>query len=96
MTVGSGNWYFHDLDFWDANNGVAVVTLSAGSDAIYVTSDGGDTWTTATGLSQNVQDVAYANATTLYAVGGDEKISKSTDGGRPGSGDHQLPAPGTR
>ncbi len=81
MTVGSGNWYFHDLDFWDANNGIAVVTLSAGSDAIYVTSDGGDTWTTATGISQNVQDVAYADASTLYAVGGDEKISKSTDGG---------------
>jgi len=81
MTVGSGNWYFHDLDFWDSNNGIAVAALNAGGDAIYVTSDGGDTWTTATGISQNVQDVAYADATTLYAVGSDEKISKSTDGG---------------
>jgi len=81
ITVGSGNWYFHDLDFYDSNNGIAVSTLNAGGDEIYVTSDGGATWTAATGLNQNVMDAAYANSTTLYAVGGDEKISKSTDGG---------------
>ena len=32
-------------------------------------------------MNQDVQDVCYAGANTLYAVGGDEKISKSIDGG---------------
>jgi len=81
LTVGSGNWRFGDLDFWDSNNGVAMSVLNAGGSAIYVTSDGGDTWTTATGISSELQDVTYASATTLYAVGLDEKIYKSTDSG---------------
>ncbi|NOX84566.1 MAG: T9SS type A sorting domain-containing protein [Chlorobi bacterium] len=81
LTVGSGNWYFNDMEFWDSNNGIAVAKLNAGGSAIYVTSDGGDTWSTATGISQDVQDVTYADSLTLYAVGLDEKIYKSTDGG---------------
>jgi len=58
-----------------------VSSLTAGGSAIYVTDDGGDTWSTASGVTINIQDAAYANATTLYAVGGDEKIIKSTDSG---------------
>ena len=81
ITVGSNNWYFVDIEFWDANNGIAASVLNSGSNTIYVTSDGGTTWTEATGINQNIQDVCYANASTLYAVGGDEKIAKSTDGG---------------
>jgi len=81
MSVGSGNWYFVDIEFWDADNGIAVAKLSAGGTGIYVTDDAGDTWTTASGINQEVEDAAYASATTLYAVGPDEKISKSTDGG---------------
>jgi len=81
MTVGSDNWVFKDIEFWDSDNGVAAASTKSSGFVIYVTTDGGDTWTTATGISQNVQDVAYANANTLYAVGGDEKMSKSTDGG---------------
>lgn len=81
MTVGSDNYYFVDIEFWDANNGIACAITNTSGYQIYVTTNGGDTWTTSTGLDQNVQDVAYANATTLYAVGGDETISKSTDGG---------------
>ncbi|PLX04188.1 MAG: hypothetical protein C0595_04260, partial [Marinilabiliales bacterium] len=81
MTVGSDNWYFKDIEFYDANNGVAAAITNSSGNVIYVTNDGGTTWTTATGINQDIQDVCYANATTLYAVGGDEKISKSTDGG---------------
>ncbi len=81
MTVGSNNWYFVDIEFWDSDNGIAAAVLNSGTNAIYVTSDGGTTWTTATGINQNIQDVCYANATTLFSVGGDEKIAKSTDGG---------------
>jgi len=81
MTIGSDNWVFKDIEFWDSDNGVVVSNTNTTGFVIYVTSDGGDTWTTASGIDQNIQDVAYASADTLYAVGGDEKISKSTDGG---------------
>lgn len=81
MSVGSGNWYFMDLEFRDSNNGIAASKLNGGGSAVYVTSDGGSTWTTATGISSEIIDLAYADATTVYAVGIDEKIYKSTDGG---------------
>lgn len=81
MTVGSDNWYFKDIEFYDANNGIAAAITNSSGNVIYVTSDGGTTWTTATGINQDIQDVCYANANTLYVVGGDEKIAKSTDGG---------------
>ena len=70
-----------DIEFWDSNNGVAAASTNSSGFVLYVTADGGDSWTMATGINQNIQDVAYASANTLYAVGGDEKISKSTDGG---------------
>ncbi len=70
-------WYFKDIEFWDASSGVAV---AAGGE-VYVTSDAGGSWTPANGITQGIEDVSYGDANTLYASGGDEKISKSTDGG---------------
>lgn len=81
ITVGSNNWYFMDIEFWDENNGIAFANLSSGGIGVYITNNGGNTWTTSLGVEQNVQDIAYADVNTLYAVGGDEKISKSTNGG---------------
>ena len=77
LNVGSEVWFFLDLEFWDADNGVAA---GFGGE-IYVTNNGGTTWTQATGINQGVEDIAYASSSVLYAVGGDEKISKSIDGG---------------
>jgi photosystem II stability/assembly factor-like uncharacterized protein len=77
LNVGSEVWFFQDLEFLDENNGVAV---GYGGE-IYVTENGGTSWTSATGINQGVEDVAYASSSILYAVGGDEKISKSIDGG---------------
>lgn len=81
ITVGIDNWYFFDMEFWDANNGIAASFTNTSGVAIYVTADGGNTWTLSSGVNHNVQDITYADANTLYAVGGDEKISKSIDGG---------------
>lgn len=81
MNTGGDNWYFSDLEFWDADHGIAMANLNSGGAGVYVTENGGDSWSTGVGLNQNVQDIAYADANTLYAVGGDEKISKSTNGG---------------
>jgi photosystem II stability/assembly factor-like uncharacterized protein len=70
-------WYFLNIEFWDSNHGIAA---AAGAE-LFATTDAGETWTAATGMTQDIQDVCYAGSNTLYAVGGDEKISKSTDGG---------------
>ncbi len=77
LNVGSEVWFFQDLEFLDENNGVAV---GYGGE-IYVTENGGASWTSATGINQGIEDIAYASSSILYAVGGDEKISKSIDGG---------------
>ncbi len=77
IVIDPGIWYFRDIEFYDANNGIT----STADGTIYVTTDAGSSWTLATGLNQDIEDVCYADASTLYAVGGDEKVSKSTDGG---------------
>ena len=76
-SVDPNVWYFVDIEFWDSNHGIAAAALAQ----LFVTTDAGETWTPATGMNQDVQDVCYAGSNTLYAVGGDEKISKSIDGG---------------
>lgn len=80
IVVGSDNWYFMDIEFWDADNGIAFANHNSSGIAIYITTNGGSSWTTSLGVD-NVQDIAYANANTLYAVGGNETISKSINGG---------------
>jgi photosystem II stability/assembly factor-like uncharacterized protein len=77
INIDPGIWYFRDIEFTDANNGIT----STADGTVYVTADAGNSWTLASGLNQDIQDLCYADASTLYAVGGDEKISKSTDGG---------------
>jgi len=81
MSAGFDNWFFMDIEFFDADNGIALANLNSGASGVYVTSNAGQSWTAATGINQNIQDLAYADANTVYAVGGDEKISKSTNGG---------------
>ena len=69
--------YINNIKFWDANNGVVVIFPST----VLITTDAGSTWHFASGIKQTVEDVCYADVETLYLVGADEKISKSTDGG---------------
>jgi photosystem II stability/assembly factor-like uncharacterized protein len=77
INVNAGIWYFKEVEFWDANLGMT----STSDPQIYVTSDAGATWTAASGLNQSVEDICYVDANTAFAVGGDERISKSTNGG---------------
>ena len=65
-----------DIEFWDPNHGV----LFEGGNA-HVTGDGGRTWVTGTGLTRLCHQVTFVDARTLYAVGSDGYIFKSTDGG---------------
>jgi photosystem II stability/assembly factor-like uncharacterized protein len=77
ININSSIWYFKEIEFWDANNGMT----STADPQIYVTTNAGTTWTPATGLNQGVEDITYVNANLVYVVGGDEKISRSTNGG---------------
>ena len=66
-----------DLEFYDSDNGALISQWNG----IYTTTDGGDTWTEATTNYIGGQDLCYIDATTLFAVGGEQNIYKSTDGG---------------
>ena len=81
MSVGTNVWYYTDIEFWDEDNGLISAQLNSGSSQVWVTDDGGDTWTAATGISIGIIDVAYADADNVFAVGSEEDIIKSTDGG---------------
>jgi len=81
MNAGLDNYFFMDIDFFDADNGAALSNLNSGGSGIYTTTDAGENWTLSQGFEFSVQDVCYADETTLYAVGSNEGISKSEDGG---------------
>ena len=81
ITIGSNIWYYTDIEFWDEDNGAVSARLNSGVSAVWITDDGGDTWTESTGVSIGIVDMAYADANTIYAVGNDEDIIRSTNGG---------------
>lgn len=84
ITVGSNVWYYTDVVFWDANNGVATANMNnPGDQAVFITSNGGNTWVPATsGVGTNeIMGLAYATQNILYAVGTGSHVFKSTDGG---------------
>jgi len=83
VTCGSNVWYYVDVEFWDANNGVAAAAMNGANDqAIFITSDGGNTWVPAiSGSDVNIMGVSYADQNTLFAVGTSGNVIKSTDGG---------------
>jgi len=65
-----------DIEFWDPNNGV-IATQYGG---VYLTTNGGASWTPAS-TSFIAYNLAYADATTVFAVGNSVDIYRSTDGG---------------
>lgn len=83
MIMGTDVYLYNNLSFFDENIGFVSAQLNdAPYFAIYLTTDGGDTWTPASDvLNAGGIAVDYADQTTLYSVGADERIAKSTDGG---------------
>lgn len=95
INQGANVWYYKDVEFWDANNGLAIASMNSSSDqSVFITSDGGNTWTPcASGMDNaSIMGISYADATTIYAVGTDAKVYKSTDGGNNWSNIYTLPA----
>ena len=65
-----------DIEFKDPNHGV----LFEGAN-VYVTEDGGRTWNAGTGITRVCHEVTWASEETLFAVGNDNYVFTSTDGG---------------
>lgn len=65
-----------DIAFSDPMHGIAT---SPNSKSL-ITADGGTTWTSVTGAQSSLHAVAYADASTLVALG--RAIQRSTDGGK--------------
>ena len=65
-----------DLEFWDDLHGV----LATQYEGVYTTSNGGASWTKASTFFI-AYDLAYATASTVFAVGNSVNIYRSFDGG---------------
>jgi PKD repeat protein len=84
VTVGTDVWYYVDVEFWDANNGIALAKMDdPGDQAAFITSNGGTTWVPATsGLATaEVMGLSYATQNIVFCVGTGANVFKSTDGG---------------
>lgn len=85
VTVGSDVWYYVDVEFWDANNGIALAKMNnpETEQAAFITSNGGNSWVPATsGLATaEVMGLSYASQNNVYVVGTGAHVFKSTDGG---------------
>ncbi|MDN3724880.1 YCF48-related protein [Aequorivita sp. SDUM287046] len=83
MTGGTDVYLYNNLSFYDENIGFVSAQLDdAPYFAVYLTTDGGDTWTPASDvLNAGGINIDYADQSTLFSVGADERIAKSTDGG---------------
>lgn len=85
MNTGADVWYYRDVEFWDANNGIAVgVMNNAGEQAAFITTNAGASWIPASsGLAVgDVMGLSYASQNIVYAVGQSASVYKSVDGGQ--------------
>ncbi len=73
----SGSPYISSIRFWNETHGIRVNYPFT----VFVTTNGGDNWYFAQGVKQTAEDICFADENTLFMVGGDEMVSRSTDGG---------------
>ncbi len=82
VTAGTDIYYYTSLVFYNENVGFSGALTNSSSLEAYITTDGGDTWNLATDTSNMAEFAAcFADENTLFSVGKDQVISKSTDGG---------------
>ncbi len=80
QTPGTDVYIYNTVVFKDANNGVVAAQTNTGS-GVYVTTNGGATWTPGTGLAAIPYKMVYVTANTYFLVTNGGHIQKSTDGG---------------
>jgi photosystem II stability/assembly factor-like uncharacterized protein len=76
-------WYYTSVDFIDENHGVvgAFTNDENVAAAMYVTADGGATWTAATGIIDIPYKITHTANGIYYAVSNGGRIQKSVNGG---------------
>jgi len=80
QSPGTDVYIYTSIVFKDAYNGVVTAQTNTGV-AVYITSDGGDTWTTGSGLVGVPYKLTYVNGDTYFLVTNGGDIQKSTDNG---------------
>lgn len=70
------------MDFGSASNGVIAGLTIAVANAVLYTNDGGTSWHTSTPTSEFFSAAHFLDANTVWIVGGNGNIWKSTDGGQ--------------
>jgi photosystem II stability/assembly factor-like uncharacterized protein len=73
-------YIYTTITFKDELNGVVTAQLDE-SVAVYITSDGGETWTTGSGLSGVAQNACYVGGDTYFLTTNGGDIQKSTNNG---------------
>jgi photosystem II stability/assembly factor-like uncharacterized protein len=80
MAVTNDIYFFTDVVFKDANNGVLVGQTNLGA-GVWATGNGGSTWSPGTGLVAIPQHVCYVSGNTYFLTDNDGHIQKSTNNG---------------
>ncbi|MDN3724685.1 YCF48-related protein [Aequorivita sp. SDUM287046] len=81
MTPGNDIWYYTDVVFKDWQNGIIGAFPNSASGTIYYTSDGGSTWTQATGVDAIPDQLTYVGGDTYFMISNGGTIQKSIDNG---------------
>ena len=82
VAAGNNVYYYTSLNFYNEDIGFAVALNNTSGADSYRTNDGGATWIEETNTSEMSEfAAAYADETTLFTVGKEQRISKSLDGG---------------
>ncbi len=89
-SVGSDIYYFTDVVFKDPNNGILVGSTNTVG-RVWVTSNGGSTWTIATGITNPPQHACHVSGNTHYLTDNGGNIKKSTNNGQSWTVVHTIP-----
>lgn len=76
LNVATDMWIINDIEFYDYDNGI----IMEGSN-VYLTEDGGDSWSLVNTFDFGCFEVVYADQNTVFTEGYMNKIYKSIDGG---------------
>jgi len=80
QTPGTDVYFYTSIVFKDAYNGVVTAQTNTGV-GVYSTTDGGDTWTTGSGLVGVPYKLTYVSDNTYFLVTNGGDIQKSMDNG---------------
>jgi photosystem II stability/assembly factor-like uncharacterized protein len=80
VSVTNDIYFFTDVVFKDANNGILVGQTNLGA-GVWATGNGGSTWSPGTGIVAIPQHLCYVSGNTYFLTDNDGHIQKSTNNG---------------